>query len=227
MGITRVQVRGFLFSDPTSLGLRCSHKFPGVEFAASASKRQVFFSQFSRRVHESLPKGPTTPLVVLTGGFRTYSTINSALASGHAGIIGIGRLSIHAPHVPIQLEAEKHNYVPPSPPDFTVFILDRMLDGLGRFTGVKVPLLMGASREMCWYMMRLENLASFVPVDYGTSGFGSMLRSIGGVNPSMNGNRVSSWGSYAIFAVLLSWLSWLAFGMGWRDFCYTYRTFLF
>ena len=165
---------------------------------------------------------------MLTGGFRTYSTINSALASGHAGIIGIGRLSIHAPHVPIQLEAEKHNYTPPPPPDFTVFILDRLLDGLGWLTGVKVPLLMGASREMCWYMMQLENLASFVPVDYGTSGFGSMLRSIGGVKvPSMNGHRVSSWRSYAIVAVLLSWLSWLAFGMGWRDFCYTYRTFHF
>ena len=144
---------------------------------------------------------------MLTGGFRTYATINSALASGHTELIGIGRLSIHAPHVPIQLEAEKHDYVPPPPPDFTASVWDRLSDGLGWLAGVRVPLLMGAGREMCWYMMQLENVASFVPVDYGTSGFGAMLRSVGGVKVrSTNGRGFFSWGLCALFAVFISWV---------------------
>ena len=178
----------------------------GTEFMASASKRQVFFSQFSRRVHESLPKGPNTPLIALTGGFRTYSAINSALASGHAGLIGIGRLSIHAPQVPIQLEAEKYDYVPPPPPDFTVSIWDRLLDGLGWLTGVKTPLLMGAGREMCWYIIQLKTVALFTPADYSVSGFGAILRSLWGVKVRSKGRKVFSWGSYALFVVFLSWV---------------------
>lgn len=180
----------------------------GIEFMTSGSTRQAFFSQFSRRVHESLPKGPNTPLIALTGGFRTYATINSTLASEHADLIGIARLSILAPHVPIQLEAEKHGYVPPPPPDFTVSIWDRLLDGLGWLTGVKVPLLVGASREVCWYTIQLKTVASFAPVDYSTSGFGAMLRSVGGVKIRSNGHNLFSWGSYTLFAVLLSWVVW-------------------
>ena len=178
----------------------------GTEFMASASKRQVFFSQFSRRVHESLPKGPNTPLIALTGGFRTYTAANSALANGHAGLVGIGRLSIHAPQVPIQLEAERSDYVPPPPPDFTVSGWDRLLDGLGWLTGVKVPLLMGAGREMCWYIIQLKTVALFTPADYSVSGFGAMLRSLGGVKVRSKGQKVFSWGPYALFVVFLSWV---------------------
>ena len=207
-------------------GLRCRHMFLGLEFAASASKRQAFFSQFSRRILESLPKGPTTPLIALTGGFRTYATINSALASGHTELVGIGRLSIHAPHAPIQLEAEKHGYVPPPPSDFTVSIFDRLWDELRRLTGVKVPLLVGATREICWYMMQMENLAAFTPFDYGASGFGAMIMCAGGVKiRPTGGHKLSSWMSwlYALFAVLFSWLGCLALGMQWRDlFSYLY-----
>ena len=133
--------------------------------------------------------------------------MDSALASGHADLVGIGRLSIHAPQVPIQLETEKYDYVPPPPPDFTVSLWDRLLDGLGWVTGVKVPLLLGASRELCWYMVQLETVASFDPVDYSTSGFGAILWSIGGVKIRSRGHhKVFSWGSCALFAVFLSWV---------------------
>jgi len=178
--------------------------FFGTEFMAAASKRQAFFSQFSRRVHESLPQGPNTPLIALTGGFRTYAAINSALASEHANLIGIGRLSIHAPQAPIQLEVEKYDYVPPPSPDFTTSIWDRLWEGMGWLTGVKVPLLMGAGREMCWYVIQLRTVASFVPVDYSASGFGAILRSIGGVKVRSKGPRVSSWGLCALFVVFIS-----------------------
>ena len=152
-----------------------------LEFAASQSKRQAFFSKISRKILESLPKGPTTPLIALTGGFRTYTTINSAIASGHAELVGVGRLSIMAPHAPIEMEAKKHEYVPPPPSDFTTSFWDRIWDTIGKITGVSVPLMLGANREICWYMMLLEDVASFAPVDCSGSGFGAMVRSGGGV----------------------------------------------
>ena len=180
-----------------------------AEFMRSVSKRQAFFSQFSRKIHEYLSKGPNTPLVALTGGFRTYAAMNSALANGHAELIGIGRLSIHNPHVPVQLESEKQDYIPPPPPDYTLSVWDRLFDWLGWLTGIKVPLLMGAGREMCWYTAQLENVAASLPVDRNVSGFGAIVRSIGGVKVrSTNRRTIFSWGSYILFAILLSWVQW-------------------
>ena len=170
----------------------------------------MFFSRFSRRVHACLPKGPGTPLIALTGGFRTYATINSALTNGHAELIGIGRLSVHDPHVPIQLECQRYDYAPPPPPDYTVSVWDRLFDWLGWLAGVKVPLLVGAGREMCWYMVQLENVAAFLPINYDVSGFGAILRSIGGVKVRPTNSHTNfSWVSYALFAVFLSWVGWV------------------
>ena len=41
-----------------------------------------------------------TPLTALAGGFRIYDAFDSALTSGHTGLVSIGRLSIHSvsPH---------------------------------------------------------------------------------------------------------------------------------
>jgi len=56
-------------------------------------------------------------------------------------------------------------------------------------------------------MVQFENVASLVPVDYGTSGFGAVIRSVGGVKVrSTNGHKVFSWGLCVLFAVFLSWV---------------------
>ena len=136
-----------------------------------------------------------------------YATRNSALANGHAELMGIGRLSIHGPYVPIRLKSEGRDYAPPQAPDYTVSIWDRLFDFLGWLTGVKIPVLVGAGREMCWYTVQLEKVAAFVPIDYDVSGFGAMVKSIGGVRVrSTNFHTFLSWSSYALFAVLLSWI---------------------
>jgi len=161
-------------------------------FAAAPSKRQAFFSKISRKVVERLPKGPTTPIVALTGGFRTYTMINSAIASGHADLVGVGRLSIQAPHAPIEMAAKKHEFVPPPPSDFTISFWDRVWDTIGKITRVRVPLMLGANREICWYMMLLEDVASFAPVDCSGSGLGAMVRSGGGVKIRPRNDRMVS-----------------------------------
>ena len=165
---------------------------PDLVFATAPSKRQAFFSQVSRKILDCLPKGPTTPLVALTGGFRSYTMINSAIANGHTEIVGVGRLSIQAPHAPIEMEAEKHEYVPPPPSDFTVSFWDWIWDTIGKITGVRVPLMLGANREICWHMMLLEDVASFAPVDCSGSGLGAIVRSGGGVKIRPRKDRMIS-----------------------------------
>ena len=208
----KTRVRGIL-SESVAVACCANSTLLCIEFMASVSKRQAFFSKFSRKVHECLPTGSNTPLIALTGGFRTYATINSALANDHAELIGIGRLSIQDPHAPIRLRSEGCDYVPPPVPDYTVSVWDRLFDFLGRVTGVKVPVLMGAGREMCWYTVQLEKVAASAPIDYGVSGFGAMVKSIGGVKiRSTNRHTFLSWGLYALFAVFLSWVGLIGVG---------------
>ena len=74
-------------------------------------------------------------------------------------------------------------------------------------TEVKVPVLMGAGREMCWQTVQLGKVAAFVPIDYGVGGFGAMMRSIESVKVrSMNRHTFLCWGSYDLFTIFLSWV---------------------
>ena len=83
----RIQVGG-LNSESVAVDRYANAALLCTEFMISVSKRQAFFSRFSRKVHECLPREPKPPLVAFTGGFRTYAMINSAFANGHAELIG-------------------------------------------------------------------------------------------------------------------------------------------
>ena len=145
--VMRIQVRGLLSEN---VAVDCYHANATLlftEFMVSVSKRQAFSSRFSRKFHECLPRGRKSPLADFTGGLRTYATINSALGNGHAEPVGIGRLPIHDPHVPIRLKSEKHDYVPPPAPDYTTSVLDRLFD----FLGSQGPGVDGCWPKMYWY----------------------------------------------------------------------------
>ena len=87
---------------------------------------------------------------------------------------------------------------------YAVLVWGRLFDFLGWPTGIKVPVLMGAGRETCWYTVELKKVAVFAPIDYGVSESGAMV-SIGGVKiRSTDCHIFLSWSSYAPFAVLLS-----------------------
>ncbi|KAF7986295.1 hypothetical protein HWV62_35240 [Athelia sp. TMB] len=70
--------------------------------ALSKSPRQAFFAGFSSRalqVLDSFPDG-SAPRILLTGGLRTPSHLQTALTSHHADLLGVGRGSVTTPDLP-------------------------------------------------------------------------------------------------------------------------------
>ena len=66
---------------------------------------------------------------------------------------------------------------------------------------------------MCWQTVQLEKVAAFVPIDYGVSGLGAVMRSIGSVKVrSTNRHNFLSWSSYAHFTGFLSWVGLVGVG---------------
>ncbi|KAH7928629.1 FMN-linked oxidoreductase [Leucogyrophana mollusca] len=79
----------------------------------STSSRQAFFAEFSKKAMQELKSAPTsastTPLVLLTGGLRSPSHLDAALAAQHADLLGIGRGAILCPDLPTRLRALRSN----------------------------------------------------------------------------------------------------------------------
>ncbi|PCH35133.1 FMN-linked oxidoreductase [Wolfiporia cocos MD-104 SS10] len=82
----------------------------------TGSPRQAFFARFSQQAVDALSSRPsdterldsadrtmTSPLILLTGGFRTLPSLSSALSNGHAHLLGAGRLSVLCPDLPRRL----------------------------------------------------------------------------------------------------------------------------
>ncbi|KAH6918967.1 oxidoreductase [Coprinopsis sp. MPI-PUGE-AT-0042] len=74
------------------------------------SRRQGIFAEMSKKAVEELQKMPRTmrspplPMIMLTGGLQTPALIHTAVASGHAQLVGIGRAAILCPQIPKVLE---------------------------------------------------------------------------------------------------------------------------
>jgi hypothetical protein len=139
------------------------------------SPRQALFSTFSHQavqIISSLTQHSISPppLVLLTGGLRTPGLLYTALSSGHAHLLGIGRGSVLSPHLPMLLKAREKEGggdtkrmqdvpgwdVPFSPEpelgptwSLTTWVLERL---------PKIP-LMGGGINMAWYIVEIRRLA--------------------------------------------------------------------
>lgn len=91
LGIDLIEISGGTYESPAMTG---TAKFIVKD---STQKREAYFLEFAKKARQELP----VPLM-LTGGFRTYEGMNSALASGAIDIVGLARpLAIEpgAPHL--------------------------------------------------------------------------------------------------------------------------------
>lgn len=141
------------------------------EFMSKKPSRQAFFSSFSRQAMKALPpadpeKGPP-PLILLTGGLRHESTLTSVLTENHAHLLGVGRLSVLVPDLPIQLKTKGSNFEPPPIPGFTGSTLDQIASFMFNITHISFPKLVNAGLECSWYFMGMKKMATGKRLSHG------------------------------------------------------------
>ncbi|KZP24983.1 FMN-linked oxidoreductase [Athelia psychrophila] len=158
--------------------------------ALSKSPRQAFFAHFSSRALEILEEDASSdrpkPLILLTGGLRTPSHLQSALASHHADLLGIGRGSITSPDLPDVLRQWEQaqgdnvdNTFTPFAPEVDLFqSYPAFVNWVLSFaSAIK---LVGAGSGMAWHVVMLRHIAetpldSAVRMDYNLAAVGSII----------------------------------------------------
>lgn len=170
---------------------------PHSEFMTSKmtanSPRQAFFSRFSREAVRALASNtasgfkPPTPLILLTGGLRTYDGLCNALERGHAQLLGIGRASVLCPELP-RLLAESIALCPErdsgNGKTSPVFLRDALPEPnldlpapMALFTKfVPLPDLIGAGVGMAWYIVQMRRIARAEDPDYSLGGLGAVVK---------------------------------------------------
>ncbi|TFY70941.1 hypothetical protein EVG20_g2060 [Dentipellis fragilis] len=166
------------------------------------TSRQAFFARFARLARDAIHSLPSTssrlpPLVLLTGGLRSPTTLVDILSNGHADLLGIGRGSVLCPQLPRLLANQLHaldiggptsgpatpsvktaDIFPPDPdlsyPDSQVTrTLARIFCLLGL---LPLPKLIGAGVGMAWYTVAISRLSHGHAVDRRMSGLQSVVR---------------------------------------------------
>ncbi|KAF8549044.1 FMN-linked oxidoreductase [Imleria badia] len=171
------------------------YESPDFMATKAASPRQAFFAQFAKRARECLktdfPANVNVPLILLTGGLRSPSHLQSALDAGHADLLGIGRGSILRPDLPTIFQERILNAAASG----TSIALDDEPFAYEPDNDIKLPSwvpqipLVGAGVGIAWYNVRMRWIArsqlekkidgtSFpVPLPaFGMSGIEAMVR---------------------------------------------------
>ncbi|KAI0349861.1 FMN-linked oxidoreductase [Trametes cingulata] len=171
------------------------------------SSRQVIFESFAERSMEILAKcSPTAttrppPLVCLTGGLNTLPKMASVLAHEHAHLLGIGRLSVIQPLLPVKLyhsvqaraAGQEDGFLlsPPhkleedglgTPPRSYLSWrgLERMvcyvLTLIWALVPARLPRLVGAGGNVDWHNIMLRRIAAGKDIDYTMGTIGATFR---------------------------------------------------
>ncbi|KAF7316541.1 FMN-linked oxidoreductase [Mycena indigotica] len=124
-----------------------------TESEASPDHRQARFAHFSHRAAQSMESipSPSRPLILLTGGLSTPAHLSTALSSGHADLLGLGRASVIFPDLPQRVLNWNGQSEEPfiHQPNFRVKLFDRLPQ----------IRLIGAGTIMAWYTVMLRRLA--------------------------------------------------------------------
>ncbi|OAX42634.1 FMN-linked oxidoreductase [Rhizopogon vinicolor AM-OR11-026] len=148
--------------------------------------RQAFFARFSQTVMKDLRSVPfsSTPLILLTGGLRSLSHIQTALTSRHADLLGIGRGAVLCPDLPRILRLVTQNSATPNTRDQKPFAHEpeALLRASKWIPSVK---LIGAGVGTAWYTIRMRDISISQiknpsveppPVDYNRGGLTAVFK---------------------------------------------------
>lgn len=97
-GIDLIEISGGNYEQPRLLGIEGMERAEEQNVAPSTAAREAYFVDFAQAMQQKV----TVPLMV-TGGFRSRAAMESALASGAADVIGIGRPFCTVPDAALQL----------------------------------------------------------------------------------------------------------------------------
>ncbi|MDG1312394.1 MAG: NADH:flavin oxidoreductase/NADH oxidase family protein [Porticoccaceae bacterium] len=99
-GVDLIEISGGTYEQPKLLGLQGMEEEEKQNVAESTQKREAYFVDFAMAMQEKV----NIPLMV-TGGFRQRSTMEMAVDSGSADLIGLGRPMCVMTDAPNQLLA--------------------------------------------------------------------------------------------------------------------------
>lgn len=189
----------------------------------SSSPRQAIFNQFASKAMgvvdippaSSEPFLPSPPLILLTGGLKTPALLASALAKGHAHLLGLGKVGIIQPDLPRLLASgdQASLSIPPPEPDVIGLgaplpasapisarverVLLALLLAVVQRIPAQPPKLLGATAAVAWYTVMMRRLAEGDPVpDYTIGGTASVIRMWFWVRPDSTVQSRSSLGSW-------------------------------
>jgi len=138
----------------------------------SSSNRQALFAHFSHRALAELSSSHQAhrPMILLTGGLSTPTLMSSALSSGHADLLGIGRLSVECPHLPKILQQDEQKPFQPAASTSNLHIektveaiLKWLWNALLKVIRLQLPTLIGAGANMASYQIVMRKLSA-IPV---------------------------------------------------------------
>ena len=131
-GIDLIEISGGTYEAPVMTGVGNAAR------AATTVAREAYFLAFAEKVRATV----ATPLMV-TGGFRSASGMNAALASGALDVVGIARLMALDPAAPAALLQGRNSAEQVHPITTGLKMIDRM-----------------AIMEISWYTRQLHRLAA-------------------------------------------------------------------
>nr|VWO97607.1 Interferon-induced GTP-binding protein Mx [Ganoderma boninense] len=206
--VDTIQVSGGDYEDPRTYNI-LSLEWGGLTVMAEfidttleyKSARQVVFESFAERSISVLAScTPTTtsrppPLVLLTGGLNTIPRMASVVGHEHAHLLGIGRLSVLHPRLPLEISAALSNddatflrSAPRGPSELgdapDSYLSWRALERalwyaalvVWPYIPARLPRVVGASANVNWYNYAMRRYAFGKDVDWTVGTIGSMAR---------------------------------------------------
>ena len=150
-GIDLLEISGGNYEQPRLLGYsgRDESAADERELRDSTREREAYFLDFAAKVRD-VRKMP----LMVTGGFRTMAVMESALQSGDADVIGLGRSLCTDPNVPMQLLNGEREAAPAY--ESSVRLGTGVWGGNSSFFPLKLLNVLG---QQGWYYQQIMRLA--------------------------------------------------------------------
>ena len=152
VGIDLIEISGGTYESPSMMGDKGGQK--GVK--ESTLKREAYFLDYMEKVRKLVK----TPLVV-TGGFRSGSSMNEALQTSATDFIGIARTMAVDPEFPNKLMLDNNHSMPLEVPTTGKAMLDKM-----------------AMVGLVWYEHQMWRLAKGKNAKPNLSAFGVVIKTL-------------------------------------------------